>query len=161
MAENREEYSLAEIEKQEISDTFGAGFDLVADLTAKRSAYCSFEAEDDKARALLFNLTNQTPETISDHIGEELDVTDVYIEMLRITNTDDITGEVVTKNVPRVVLITQDGKGYGAVSVGVYKAVKTLFAYFGLPGEWTKPRRLKLRQINKGERRLLTFDVLA
>ena len=156
----REEFSLAEIEKQEVADMFGPGFDLAADLTEQRTSYCSFEAQDDKSRALLFNLTNQTPESVGDHIGEEIDVTDVYIEILQIQSTDDITGEVTRKRVPRVVLITKDGKGYGAVSIGIYKAVKTMFAYFGQPGVWEQPRRLKLRQINRGERRLLTFDVL-
>lgn len=154
------EMTLAELDQQEIVSTFGPGFDLMADLTRTNRAYCSFEAEDDKARAMLFNVTNQTPENVADHLGEEIELTDIYIEMIDLEKTDDFTGEVKRQSVPRIVLIAKDGTGYGCVSVGVYKAVKTLFRYFGQPGEWNKPRRIKFKQLNLGERRLLTFEVL-
>lgn len=162
MADNEKmEMSLAELDRLEIASTFGPGFDLAADLTAPSDRWCSFEAEDDNSRALLFNITNQTTEAISDHIGEEILVSHIYAEIITIESVDDMTGEASRKPVPRVVLITTDGLGYGAVSIGIYKAVKTLFSYFGLPSTWNTPRRLKLRQINRGERRLLSFDVLS
>lgn len=147
----------AEINRAELAE-FGG--DITADLTSGRAAYCSFNAEDDKGRALLFNISNQTPEAIADHVGETLEVTDVYAEYITLERVDDMTGAVIKKEVPRIVLITKQGVGYGAVSIGIHSAVKRLFAVFGTPDQWSKPRKLKIKQVNRGERRLLTFDVV-
>ena len=148
----------AEVGKNELAEF--AGSDITADLTSGRAAYCSFSADDDKGRALLFNISNQTPEAIADHIGEVLEVTDVYAEYITLERVDEMTGEVVKREVPRIVLITKQGVGYGAVSLGIHSAVKRLFAVFGMPDQWSKPRKLKLQQVNRGERRLLTFQVV-
>lgn len=158
--EEPERYEVAEIAAGELSEMFGQGFDIKADLTQRRTSYCSFTAEDKKSKAFLFNISNQTPEAIGDHIGEVVEITDVYIEMITMHREDDLTGEVTTVNAPRTVLITKDGKGYGCVSVGMYSAVKRLFDYFGEPGEWDEPIKVKFKQINRNERRLFTFEVV-
>lgn len=154
---NEERMFPAEVDRAELAE-FGG--DITADLTSGRAAYCSFNAEDDKGRALLFNISNQTPEAVADHIGEVLEVTDVYAEYITIERVDEMTGAVTRREVPRIVLITKQGVGYGAVSLGIHSAVKRLFAVFGTPDAWQKPRKLKLKQVNRGERRLLTFDVI-
>lgn len=167
MAENMnpaaeaEKYEVAPMAAESELVEFGArGFNIRADLTERKTTYCSFTAEDNKSKAFLFNISNQTPESVADHIGEVIEVTDIYVEAIQLTRTDDMTGEVTTISVPRTVLITKDGRGFGAVSAGIYGSIKRLISYFGEPSEWDAPLKLKLKQINNGERRLLTFEVI-
>ena len=137
--------------------TMDGGTDFIVDLTTARKSYCSMLANTDEQRAILFNATNSTPEKIADHVGEEITVKDVYVEAVQCINRE--TQEVRT--CPRVVLISADGIGYQAVSVGIFGALKKLFAIFGTPDSWQNPRRIKIRQINLGTNRMLTFDVIA
>lgn len=114
-------------------------FDLSADLRAGRAGYCSMIAEDNKSRVTLYNACNQ-PEKLAAHIGEQIQVLHVYIEIIPVVNK--ITGEI--NKAPRVVLIDKTGKGYQAVSVGIYNAVKQMITMFGDPGEWSSPHTVKI-----------------
>lgn len=134
--------------------------DFIADLSTARRAYCSLTAEDDESRAKLFNATNNTHARLQDLIGETLEIRDIFVEQVTCTSVNEDTGEVRTKICPRVVLIDPAGVGYGCVSVGIFGAVKKLLAIFGEPSTWSKPRKLKIRQITMGAKRILTFDVI-
>lgn len=131
------------------------GVSLIADLTNAQLAYCSLNAEDDKAKATLFNATNSSQERIGDHINEVITVKHIYVEAVNCTNRE--TGEI--KACPRVVLITDRGIGYQAVSLGVYGSVKKLIQIFGEPQEWTAPLRLRVKQLTRGEYKILTLEI--
>lgn len=114
-------------------------FDLSADLSAGRAGYCSMVAEDNKSRVTLYNACNQ-PEKLAAHLGEQIQVLHVFIEIIPVVNK--ITGSI--DKAPRVVLIDKTGKGYQAVSVGIYNAVKQMIAMFGDPGTWSGPHTVKI-----------------
>lgn len=131
------------------------GVALIADLTNAQTAYCSLAASDDRSRATLYNATNATQERVGDHINEVINVAHVYVEAVQCTNRE--TGEV--KTCPRVVLITDKGVGYQAVSMGVYGSIKKLIQIYGEPGTWEKPIPLKVKQITRGEFKILTLEI--
>lgn len=131
------------------------GVSLIADLTNAQTAYCSLVAEDERAKATLYNATNSTQERIGDHINETISVAHIYVEAVQCTNRE--TGEI--KTCPRVVLITDKGIGYQAVSIGVYGSVKKLIQIFGEPQTWTKPLKLKIKQLTRGEFKILTLEI--
>lgn len=131
------------------------GVSLIADLTNAQAAYCSLTAEDDKARATLYNATNSTQERLGDHINEVITVAHIYVEAVNCTNRE--TGEI--KACPRVVLITDRGIGYQAVSLGVYGSVKKLIQIFGEPQSWKSPMRLRVKQLTRGEFKILTLEI--
>lgn len=116
--------------------------DLQAEIQGRQSAYCSMIAEDNKARVTLYNACNQ-PEKLAAHINEEIKVLHVYIELIGVTNK--LTGAI--DKAPRVVLIDQNGKGYQAVSVGIYNAVCQLLHIFGEPGTWNRAHTVKVLHI--------------
>ena len=68
------------------------------------------------------------------------------------------TGEIDT--VPRVVLFAKTAKATG-VSVGIFKAVRKLLEVFGQPEDWMEPVKIKIKQQNIKERKMLTFEVMA
>ena len=131
------------------------GVALIVDLTNAQTAYCSLKADSAQDKATLYNATNSTQERIGDHINEVIAVRHIYVEAVQCTNRE--TGEI--KACPRVVLITDKGVGYQAVSLGVYSSVKKLIQIFGEPQNWTAAIKLKIRQLTRGEYKILTLEI--
>ena len=121
-----------------------------------QASYCSFTAGTAKEKAMLFNGMNNPDARLSDEINQIITVSNIYAEMIDITNEE--TGEIDT--VPRVVLFDKDGKSHQAVSVGIFKAVRKLLEVFGQPEDWTEPVKIKIKQQNIKERKMLTFEVM-
>ena len=129
----------------------------ILDLTAKRSVqYCSFKPDNEEDEIVLFNAMNNPTKRIADCINMTISVRHVFCEIVECTNRD--TG-AVTK-CPRVVLIGDDGESYQAVSIGIFSALKKIFAIKGEPSTWKKPVRLKVIQQTRGERKILTFEMV-
>ena len=115
---------------------------FIMDLTAERKVqFCSM---------------NNPEERIGDCINKVLNVRHIYCEIVTCINRE--TGE--SNLCPRVVLIDDNGKGYQAVSLGVFSALKKIFSIKGNPATWKKPVKLEVKQITKGDRKLLTFNMV-
>ena len=78
------------------------------------------------------------------------------VEVVNCTNEE--TGEITT--CPRIVIIDKDNKSYQAVSIGIYSALKKVIQVFGAP-TWTTPVALEVKQITKGNRKMLTLNVVS
>lgn len=116
--------------------------------------YCSFDATTPEEKAQLFEIMNNPAERLADNINKTIHVKDVYCEIVDCVNEE--TGEVT--KAPRVVLIDKDNVGYQAVSTGIFSAVKKLFMIYGQP-TWEKPIPIEIKQIKKGKKSLLTFNI--
>lgn len=131
------------------------GENMILDLTTRQTQYCSVVAQTDEEKALLFNATNNTAHRLSDCINMVINVKDVFVEVVNCTNQE--TGEVTP--CPRIVLINEKGEGYQCVSMGIFSALKKLFAIYGEPKDWSKPIKLEVKQVTKGERKMLTLNI--
>lgn len=131
------------------------GENMILDLTTRQTQYCSVVAQTDDEKALLFNATNNTAHRLSDCINMVINVKDVFVEVVNCTNQE--TGEVTP--CPRIVLINEKGEGYQCVSMGIFSALKKLFAIYGEPKDWSKPIKLEVKQVTKGERKMLTVNI--
>lgn len=137
-----------------IPENFPIVRDYVSDLTSESVSFCSMAATDNKSRAMLFKAMNNPEKRIGDCINTVINVKDVFCETVKVENKE--TGEM--DYVPRVVLIDDKGTAYQAVSMGVYSALAKVIRVFGMP-TWNEPIPIKIKQISKGDRKLLTFDV--
>ena len=126
----------------------------VANLTSEISAFCSLKADTIEEKAKLFEATNNPKNRLGDCINMTIEAKDLFCEVVDCVNEE--TGEV--SKCPRIVIIDKDGESYQAVSLGVYGAVKKLIAIFGAP-TWETPLPLTIKQITKGNKKMLTFDV--
>ena len=86
----------------------------------------------------------------------KIELKDVYVEAVQCINKE--TGAMNT--CPRIVLIDKDGVGYQCVSIGVFSAIKKMFGIYGEPQEWDEPIPIMVKQITKGEKQLLTLNVV-
>ena len=132
-----------------------AKMDVRQELSAESpSTYCSVQGGDRKAKALVYNAMNNPTHRVGDCINKKLMIKDVLAEVIELENEE--TGEM--QQVPRVVLIDENGESYQAVSTGIFNAVKKAIAVFGAP-TWDEPLPIVIRQVSLGKNQMLTFDI--
>ena len=134
------------------------GKDFIGDLTSREAVFCSMSPTTDKERAQLFNAMNNPEKRLGDEINMTIQAKDLYCEVVTVNHTDEATGEVVQQTLPRIVIIDDKGVGHQCVSIGVYSAIRKVIAMFG-PPTWEKPLALKVKQISKGTRNMLTLEM--
>lgn len=127
---------------------------FIADLTSRQTTFCSLVANTPAEKAMLFKAMNNPEKRVGDCINMTINAKDLFCEVVNCINQQ--TGEVQV--CPRIVIIDDKGVGYQAVSLGVYSAIKKIIQVFGTPS-WETPLPLIVKQITKGDRKLLTFDV--
>lgn len=144
-----EKYEITNQPKTEMVD----GAEMLVDLTTAQTSYCSMTPTTDEERKALYNAVNAPAHRLSDAIGEEITVTDVFCEVVDIINQE--TGEV--SKCPRIVLFSGE-ESWACVSAGVFGSLKKLFSVFGTPDTWESPLTLKVKQIERGGgKRILTL----
>lgn len=129
---------------------------MIVDLTERTTTYCSLVPATEDEKLTLYNAMNNPDKRLADCINEKISVKDVFVEVVKCTNRE--TG--VKESCPRIVLIDENGVGYQCVSIGIFSALKKLFGVFGEPSTWKNPVTVKVKQISKGERKMLTLDVV-
>lgn len=132
------------------------GFSLVADMTSAKTQFCSMFATTKEEKAQLYNAMNNPDARLADCINMQIKAKDLYVEVVNCTNEE--TGEVTA--CPRIVIIDDEGKSYQAVSIGIYSALKKIIQVYGSP-TWAEPVCLEVKQITKGQRKMLTLNVVA
>lgn len=131
------------------------GFNVVVDMTSATTQFCSMKAESREEKAAMYNAMNNPDKRLADCINMEINAKDLYIEIVNCTNEE--TGEV--NACPRIVIIDDQGVSYQAVSIGIYSALKKAIQVFGAP-TWDEPVRLAVKQITKGNKKMLTLNVV-
>ena len=111
-----------------------------------------------KTKAAIFNAINSADESLSDHIGEVLEVVDVVAHPVELV--DEESGEVV--NALRTVLIDKNGKSYTAVSQGITSALSRIFSIVGMPSWKDEPVRMKIKQVKtrNGNNKVNTIELV-
>lgn len=130
-------------------------FDLSIDFTSRKTDICTVVVETPEEQAALFNGVNNPKGRVADHINEVLHIKDIFIELVELTNTHTLELE----KAPRIVLFDDKGNTFACVSWGIYRSLKKLVAAFG-PPTWETPLPLCVRQIKKGDKSVLTFEVM-
>lgn len=129
------------------------GAEMLVDLQTAETCYCSMTPATQEERKALYNAVNAPTHRLSEYIGQEIRVSDVYVEIVTLTN--EATGEVT--KAPRIVLFG-DGESWTCTSTGIFGALKKLFGVFGTPDTWGEPLTLRVKQIERGNgKRLLTM----
>lgn len=83
----------------------------------------------DKASKLAVLAAITDSEALSDHLRETFNVKDFIIQVIQMP--DEKTGEV--NDVPRIILISDDGKAYHAISAGVLQSLRNFSGVLGEP----------------------------
>lgn len=111
----------------------------VSNVGKGQGFYSSIQGESKADKVRLINAL-QDSEKMQDHLNETLSVVDVVIQATTIT--DDRTGEV--NAVPRVTLVTADGKAISGMSNGLFRAINNILQIMGDPSEWDEPQDMQV-----------------
>lgn len=133
-----------------------SGFDIgdaIAKLASgQATVYSTFQGDDfDTKIALLEAVTNSEP--IAENLNKRIDIVNLVIQPVEMA--DEQTGEM--REVPRVILIDENGVAYHAISMGIYRAVETVLGIVGQPHTWPHPLPVKLVREGKAPRAYFTI----
>ena len=136
------------------------GSNYIINLGERNVSYCTMIPQNEEEQDLLFTAMNNPEKRISDCINMEIEVKDIFVEVVFCTDQYDPS---IKHPCPRTVLIDTDGVGYQAVSLGIYSAVKKMLDTYGvkLPNGTVglaKPKKFRVIQITKDKKSLLTFN---
>ena len=98
------------------------GAAMIADLSTAVMSYCSMQIESVADKVKAYNAMANTSDVLAEHIGEEIPMRHVYVEVIECENP--ATGE--KEKCPRIVLIASDGRTFQAVSRGVFGSLKQI-----------------------------------
>nr|DAF70405.1 MAG TPA: Single stranded DNA binding protein [Caudoviricetes sp.] len=144
------------MENKELVKYNEEGTNFIVNLKSASTSYCSLNVNTQKEKEHLFNIISSPTDRIANMINEIIELKDLYVETVELTNEE--TGEIIFA--PRTILIDKNGKSFECVSIGIFSALKKLFQIFGEPCIWEKPIKIKIKQIQKGTKSILTFSIL-
>ena len=153
--ENMNTQEVAVYNRPAVSRFEDEGFSVAVDMTSAQLSFCSMKAESQDEKAKLYNAMNNPEKRLADCINMKIRAKDLFIEIVNCTNEE--TGE--TNACPRIVIIDEKGVAYQAVSIGIYSALKKAIQVFGAP-TWEQPVTFEVKQITKGNRKMLTLNVV-
>lgn len=105
-------------------------------------------------KKIFFNAVQNPSSKVSDYINKEITIKDVYMEQAEYEGDGGVTKGVKT------VIITPDGEGILANSMGVARALYGIFDIFGMPSEWDEPMTVMVKQVETPKGRYFKFEVV-
>jgi hypothetical protein len=148
-----QEIVLSNVES-EIVETGIREYDVSELMGGEAQAFCSIDAVDPETKAIVFNAANNPDHKVKEFVNKQIDVKDIYAEIIEIANEE--TGEIT--KVPRIVLIDATGLAYECVSVGMYSAIRKLVAIYGAP-TWEPPLTVTVKQKSVGKGSMYTLQM--
>ena len=129
--------------------------ELALDLMGEqKSSFTSLKNETKEEKAVLYKAMSNPDRKLGDCINQVIYAKDLFMETVEMTNQE--TGEITT--CPRIVIIDKDNVSYQSVSFGIFNALKRVISVFGSP-TWEEPIALKVIQVTRGEKKMLSLDV--
>ena len=118
--------------------------------------YMSVRGDSFEDKKRIYNALT-TENRLGDFLNEPLEVVDIVAGRVEMTNEE--TGEVTTPI--RTIIITSDGKAYGAISSVLYQRLMQICGIFGHPSSWETPLLMKIRQVNtRGGYRIYVPEII-
>lgn len=121
------------------------------------SFFCSIENDGTRSsKVAIYNALNSDGESLIDHVGEVLEITDVAAHNVKLMDKE--TGEIT--ETLRTVLVSSNGTTYSCVSSGVIESLKKVFAIVGAPSWKDEPVKMVPMEIKtRNGYRVLTLSL--
>ena len=134
--------------------------DLVK-LTETGDQYSSLVPTSREEQKLFFNAVDNPTEKLSKYINKRIKFVNVFMERIDIVERDEDGNPTgVVNSTIKTVLITTDGNGVISTSMGIARALMTMFRVFGTPDTWDEPMECIVEQVEIGKNRTFKFKVV-
>ena len=121
---------------------------------AENQSICTMKRDTFEQKKTFINAVQNPDSKVADYINNEITIKDVYMEKAFYEDGEDGMTEGV-----KTILITPEGKGILANSIGIAKSIFALFDVFGMPDEWEEPITVIVRQIETNKGRYFKLEV--
>lgn len=114
----------------------------------------TMECNTREEKKLFYNAVQNPTAKVSDFINKTLTIADVYMEQAEYNDDQGTTTGIKT------VIITPEGQGILANSMGIAKALYGIFDIFGMPSEWDEPMTVEVKQVETPKGRYFKLEVV-
>lgn len=114
----------------------------------------TMECNTREEKKLFYNAVQNPTAKVSDFINKTLTIADVYMEQAEYNDDNGTTTGIKT------VIITPEGQGILANSMGIAKALYGIFDIFGMPSEWDEPMTVEVKQVETPKGRYFKLEVV-
>lgn len=122
-------------------------------ISNDNESICTMELNSFEDRKAFFNAVQNPTSKVSDYINKRITIQDVYMEKAEYTDDNGVTQGVKT------VIITPEGEGILANSMGIAKALYGIFDIFGMPSSWNEPMTVEVKQVETPKGRYFKLEV--
>jgi len=130
-------------------------------LTETGDQYSSLVPTSREEQKLFFNAVDNPTEKLSKYINKRIKFVNVFMERIDMIERDDEGNPTgVVNSTIKTVLITPDGNGVISTSMGIARALMTMFRVFGTPDTWDEPMECIVEQVEIGKNRTFKFKVV-
>ena len=118
------------------------------DMLKDKNYYCSINVADEKNQSMLYNALEGCDHLISNEIGMEIKLKDVYMEQYVKEKDGD------KKIAIRTILFDDKGDSHVSTAFGIANSVQRLIRVFGEPSTWKEPKAVKFieRDLRDGKK---------
>lgn len=120
--------------------------------SGKQTVFSTIAGDDFDSKMRVLEATTASL-AIADNLNKTIVLKDIVVQIVEMA--DEQTGELV--EVPRTILIADDGVAYHAISKGVFRAVENILGILGSPDKWTAPVPVKVVREGTGVRQYFTI----
>lgn len=131
-------------------------------INEENPAYTSMTVTTKEERKAFYNAVENPEHKLSEFINKKVTFSNVSMEMSQVQARDDAGNPIPDTFNPAVktVLVTPDGKGIISTSMGVARALYSMFQIFGTPDTWDEPMTVVVKQIEIGKNRTFKLEVV-
>ena len=113
-------------------------------------------------QAMFYNAVENPTEKLSKYINKRIKFVNVHMEQIIMCDRDDEGHPIPNTEKPTVktILITPEGNGIISTSMGIARALYSMFQIFGTPDQWDAPLECIVQQVEIGKNRTFKLKVV-
>lgn len=130
-------------------------------INDENQAYTSLNVTTKEEKKAFYNIVENPKYKLSEFINKKITFSNVSLEACTITEKDDAGNPIpgTEKTTVKTVLVTPEGEGIISTSMGIARALYSMFQIFGTPDTWDEPMTCVVKQIEIGKNRTFKFEV--
>ena len=124
--------------------------------------YTSMQIASMEDKKKFYNAIENPEYKLSEFINKEIVIDDVSMVASQVQERDDAGNPIPDhySDTIKTVIVTPEGDGIISTSMGLARALVSMFRIFGTPDTWDQPLRCVVKQVDVGKNRTFKLEVV-
>ena len=124
--------------------------------------YTSMQVATMEDKKKFYNAVENPTHKLSEFINKEIVIKDVSMVASQVQERDDAGNPIPDRysDTVKTVIVTPEGDGIISTSIGLARALVSMFRIFGMPDTWDEPLRCTVKQVDVGKNRTFKLEVV-